>query len=161
MLRIFTVFTNNGTPQTGLSPTIDIRTANGTLVINNATMTEVGGGGYRYDFTSYNGGIDYLFVADGGSTLSDSDRYQYGSNEFASVWDEEKSEHTNSGTFGESVNTIEANTERLRDIEEGNWRIIGTQMIFYDRSNAEIFRFNLFDSSDSPSSDEVFSRVKV
>lgn len=161
MLTIFTVFTNNGTPQTGLSPTIDVRDASGSLIVTSGSMVEVGGGGYKYDFVTYSGGTDYIFIANGGATLPIAERYKSGSNELAGVWEELKTEHTTSGTFGESVNTIEVNTERLRDVEEGNWAIVGTQMIFYDRTGSEILRYNLKDQSGTASNDDVFSRVKV
>ena len=74
-------FTNNGTPETGLTPTIRIRKlSDNSLVVTDASMSEVGDGFYKYDFTSYDHSIDYAIRVDGGSSLSDSDRYKFGSN---------------------------------------------------------------------------------
>ena len=54
--------------------------------------------------------------------------------------------------------------ENTKQMTSGKWRIDSSsnQMIFYGEDNVtEISRFNLFDSSGSPSVSSVFSRVKV
>jgi len=100
-MLIIAFFTDKGVPKTGLTPTIDIWKADGTQVVTAASMTEIGGGFYKYDFTGYNGAEQYCIRADGGATLVGNERYVYGSNEYASVWEEAVSDHQTSGTFGE------------------------------------------------------------
>lgn len=82
-MNILAYFSNNGIPATGLTiPTIKIREVPiGTLLVNNASMTEVGDGFYSYDFTTYDLNKDYAIVCDGTAALSDSDRYTYAGNE--------------------------------------------------------------------------------
>lgn len=69
-------FKSAGVPATGLSPTLDIWNLDtGTLSVNDAAMTEVGGGNYKYNYTSYDTAVNYSFIADGGGGLANSDRY--------------------------------------------------------------------------------------
>lgn len=49
------------TPLTGLSPTINIRETNGSLVVNEQAMVELGGWHYIYTFVWYNAYTDYLY----------------------------------------------------------------------------------------------------
>lgn len=160
-MRILSFFTNNGTPQTGLSPTIDIWEPDGTQVVNAQSMTEIDGGFYYYEFSSYDGSKDYSIRAYGGASLPTSEQYVFGSNEMANVLDEQLSHHTVSNSFGEAIGSILDDTDILRDVHQGDWKIVSNQMIFYDRSGSELMRFNLYDSSGNPSSDEVFEREKV
>jgi len=80
-LYITACFSNNGTPATGLSPTIRIRDlSDNSLVVTDAAMSEVGDGYYKYNFSGYDKDKDYAIRCDGGATLSGYDRYTYGSN---------------------------------------------------------------------------------
>ena len=79
-------FTNNGVPQTGLSPTIDIwqiivSPFSTPQIVFSAPLVEVGGGWYVYLFASYTFDFNYLFTVDGTATLTGSDRYKFGGNE--------------------------------------------------------------------------------
>ena len=83
---ILAFFTQNGSPATGLSATVDVYDMSGTTkIINAAEYTEIGGGGYKLDWssgtTAYSATSDYFIVSDGGATLSGAERYKYGSNE--------------------------------------------------------------------------------
>lgn len=50
----------------------------------------------------------------------------------------------------------------LLDVELGNWKIDGTQMIFYRQDGiTELARFNLLDAVGAPSAESVFERQKV
>lgn len=160
-MTIISFFSNAGVPVTSLSPTIDIWTDDGTQVVSSGVMTEVDGGFYKYDFSTYDGSLNYVFRSDGGVSLADSDRYTFGSNEIASVWDEDVNDHTITNSTGATLANIEFLADRVRNIEEGNWRIIGNQMIFYDLTDTELFRFNFFDEFDNPANTEVFRRIKV
>jgi hypothetical protein len=79
---IVTFFSNNGTPATGLSPTIRIRDlSDDSLAVTDGSMLESGDGSYKYDFTAYDRDEDYSIRCDGGAGLSDSDRYTFAGNE--------------------------------------------------------------------------------
>jgi len=54
-----------------------------------------------------------------------------------------------------------AKIDELLDIEKGDWRIDGNQMIFKTIAGAELMRFNLFNASNIPSSTNVTKRERV
>ena len=56
--------------------------SDGSLVITDETMSEIGDGFYKFNFGGYHRDRDYSIRADGGATLDDVDRYMYASNEF-------------------------------------------------------------------------------
>lgn len=69
-------FTNNGSPATGLSPTVDLYDlSDNSKAVDAQAMSEIGGGLYKYEYTSYNPTKNYAGRADGGATLSNSERY--------------------------------------------------------------------------------------
>ncbi len=81
-LQIAAFFTERGEPKTGLIPTIRIRKIiDGSLLISDESMTELGDGFYKYAFAGYDGNTDYAIRADGGATLNDTDRYKFSTNE--------------------------------------------------------------------------------
>ena len=71
-MYIVHVFRNSGQPASGLSPTVTIYDlSNDQIVVNKVVMTEVGSSGiYKYNFTKYSPLRQYVWLADGGSTLS-------------------------------------------------------------------------------------------
>jgi len=76
-MYVVTTFAEAGTPKTGLSPTLDIYdVSDNSLVVNDGAMTEIGGGGYKYDFTLWDPAKDYYVVIDSVS-LSGSERYAF------------------------------------------------------------------------------------
>lgn len=64
-------------------------------------------------------------------------------------------------TLSSQLDTIHINVDKIKNIEEGNWKIQSNQMIFYDTSGMEMFRYNLFNSAGASSSENVFERRKV
>ncbi|MBN1467737.1 MAG: hypothetical protein JW924_03345 [Fusobacteriaceae bacterium] len=83
-MNIYAFFTDNGEPKTGLTPTIQIRrTDTGAVVINWATMIEVGTGWYKYEFTE-DESLQYLVVCDGGIALTTAERYTFAGTELQS-----------------------------------------------------------------------------
>lgn len=77
---VISYFSNLGVPATGLSPTVTIYdVSNGDVLINAAAMTEVAGGFYKYDFTTFSTSGDYHIVSDGGVGLAPPERYAIGS----------------------------------------------------------------------------------
>lgn len=77
------------------------------------------------------------------------------------VWDEDLTTHTAANSAGEVLSDTRDIALRIQNIEEGNWKIVGTQMIFYNTIGVEMFRFNLLDENGNPSSRNVFERQKV
>ena len=105
-------FTNFGTPETGLSPTVRIRDlSTDALVVTDAAMAEVGDGWYKYDFTLYDEEKDYAIRCDGTDTLSDSDRYAF---------------------VGSAEVNMEDKISTIRQVLTGLWEIVGNQLIMYD-----------------------------
>jgi len=76
-MYIISTFTEAGTPKTGLSPTGDIYdVSDNSLVVNDGAFTEIGGGGYKYDFTLWDSAKDYYVVIDS-VALTGSERYAF------------------------------------------------------------------------------------
>ena len=81
-MYITAFFTEAGSPKTGLSPIVDAyRVSDSVLVINAQSMIEMGNGWYKYDFTGYVEGVEYVVTCDGGSVLNSFERYKPGGNE--------------------------------------------------------------------------------
>jgi len=142
-IEVNSLFTNNGVPQTGLTPTVRIWEVNGavqTLIVGSPSgsgqnvdgaMSEIidsgspaiGDGFYTFLFTDligYDPTKKYLIRTDGGAILPSTERYQTGSidpienNIINGVWDEELSPtHLNPGSAGLIVSQIKADTTNL------------------------------------------------
>ena len=82
MTYILSFFTEDGIPKTGLVPTIRIRNVStGALVITDESMNEIGDGFYKYNFQTYESGVDYAIRSDSGSILTGNDRYVFAGND--------------------------------------------------------------------------------
>jgi DNA repair exonuclease SbcCD ATPase subunit len=80
-IKLLAFFQDNGTPKTGLSPTIEIYDlATNAKVITAGALEEVGGGFYKYLFVNYNENTNYAYIVDGGATLGLHDRYKFNGN---------------------------------------------------------------------------------
>ena len=56
----------------------------------------------------------------------------------------------------------DARAQLLYDMEGGRWKLVNNQMIFYEDDNlTEVARFNLYDASGSPTTDNVYERRRV
>lgn len=89
MVYITAFFQDVGQPMEGLSPAITIRRVDtNEVVVNGVAMTEIGGGHYKYNFTTFNMVVDYCWTIDAGGDLFDCDRYKFGnSNEMPWILD--------------------------------------------------------------------------
>ncbi len=138
-------FTDSGVPKTGLSPLIDIfKVSDNTLLIDDAAMTEIGGGWYKYNFTTYDPDIDIVFICDGTATLGNSDRYVFGGND--------------------DPQQVGTKTIKTHKIQKNRWLRNGTQWIFYDDDGTtELFKFDLKDKNGAAAGEEdvAFERVPV
>ena len=136
-MNIIAFFTDAGDPKEGLSPTIRVLTLDGSIIINDEAMVEIGSGFYYYDFTTYDEDEDYCIRADGTSDLTGADRYVFSSNETAGVG-------------------------KILQIEKGKWAIKGNQMIFYDTDGTTaLYTFNLTTKNGTPTEKDVFTRAEV
>lgn len=135
-MEILAFFTDSGTPSIGLSPVIDVWQTDGTQDVTDQAMTEIAGGFYIYDFTTYDEDVNYVIRADA-VTLTGADRYVYSSNETAGVG-------------------------KILKIEKGSWEITGNQMIFYDADGTTALEtYDLKDKSGTATETNVFKREKV
>lgn len=187
--KIITVhYTSNGTPQPGLTPTVDIYELDplnpliNTHVIVAGAVTEVGLGWYRYDFLTYDPTKNYVFSFDGGAALATCDRYKYGGNESYveetadAVWDEQTTDHLAAGTTGLMLSQIKADTASILISEAAMATLLNTllkyernrtkidvanaQMIIYDDDCiTPLTTFDLRDFSGMPSVQEVCERI--
>jgi hypothetical protein len=150
-MYITAFFTNLGTPQTGLSPTIRIwNVATSALVVTDEAMTEVALGWYKYNFSTYDATKEYIFRCNGGALLLDAERYIAGGTDEPdggkiadAVWDEPMTSHVTLGTAGLSLETI-------RQVETGKWTISGSTMTLYkDNGTTVLLSFTLKDKNGS------------
>lgn len=80
-----------------------------------------------------------------------------------STWTEEqKTAILNSLWTSQDKDELTYNVEFIRKIEEGRWKIVNNQMIFYDSDGVTPLRtFNLFDKEGAPTETEPFERNPV
>ncbi len=136
-MLIIAFFTEIGTPKTGLSPTVDVWTVGGSQVVTAQAMTEVAGGFYQYDFTTYDEDEDYCIRADGTATLSGADRYVFSTNETGGVG-------------------------KILKIQKNKWEITNNQMIFYDDDGTTaLYTFNLLNKAGGKTDRDVYKRDPV
>lgn len=124
-------FTRNGNIATGLSPLVYIWQMVGTTktaIVTGALATETGNGFYAYDFTAYNGSLDYTVMVDAGASMTVYGRYniatitpnaevtisQTNIDQITNgVWDADRMDHNISGSTGEALNQIKADTTSI------------------------------------------------
>jgi hypothetical protein len=177
-------FTEEGIPQTGLSPVIKIRDIiSGNVIINNESMIEVGDGFYNYNFSTYDNDNLYSFLSDGGEVLPLGERYVVATNETGSIkYDTEsiitdvssvKGDTTSSltkldnikvdtGYNREIIDNIKSDTGLILKIEKNKWAISENKMRFFDDDNTTVlYEFNLLDGSGQPTMRSVMQRIPV
>lgn len=77
------------------------------------------------------------------------------------VWDVPTANVVKPNSVGEAILNSAANVLTVLKIEQGNWEIVGTQMIFKDAQDVEIMRFNLFNELGGASATNVYKRERV
>lgn len=162
MVWITAFFTEGFSPKTGLSPIVDVyRISDNFRVVAAQTMTQIGGGYYKYNFADYDDTEEYVVIADGGVGISNMERYKFASTEDAD----------NKATF-QDADYMRAKYHKLLegaramqpvlDIEEGRWFIDENlkQQFFYVGNGPVLAAvFNLLDITGAPSHTDVFERV--
>ena len=175
-MLITTFFTEYGEPKTGLTPTISIWDITGTLIIDNVSMTEIAGGFYKYDFSTYDDTVDYVIRADGGESLNISDRYISSSNEIGLIQTDTNNILTNVGAvktdteniltnveiLDTDLGTANTNIELVLKIEKNKWVIEDNKLKMYDDDDTSIiYEFDLFDDKGRPTMRNVMKRIPV
>lgn len=181
-------FTHLSQPKTGLTPTIDIweldptNPAVNTLVVNDGSVTEIGGGWYRYDFLTYDYDKDYTMTIDGGAAgLTPQERYKIASNDSFQedisheTWNATATDFIGAGTMGLLQNQTAADAASIKiDVtsalslittllkyETNRTRIdkVAKTLTVYDDDGTSILKvFDLKDSNGLASVTEVCER---
>lgn len=133
-VTITSFFSRNGEPLTGLSPTLRIwlvNATNNTLIVGSpdGIMSEIGDGFYKYIFTTiggYNKDLDYIVRVDANDiTLKAHERFQTANlaptnitqstvdDIVDAIWEEQATDHIDTGTTGLLLNQIKADTTQL------------------------------------------------
>lgn len=173
-------FKNNGLPATGLNPIISIWEITETvdsLLVSADAMTEVSNGFYKYVFTGYDPNKNYFFLADGGASLPDAERYQEASNANpqSEIWDAKTINHLETGSTGLALNQVNSDVQTLRidttdaldlieiilkyqanrtKVDKNN----KTLTVYDDDGTTPIRIFDLLDENGISSVDSVFER---
>lgn len=191
MAKIITArFRNDGIPQTGLTPTIDIyevvEAGADVNVVNDAAMTEIGNGWYKFVFTDgagFDPRKDYIYDADGGVSISSPfERFQEGACCAAepevnadATWEADQSLYLDINTMGGRHNATFNNVQQLlldvndvfnlvnlvRKYDTNRTRIdptAKTLTVFEDDGTTPLQVFTLRDSSGTPSVDPACER---
>lgn len=183
MNKIISVFiTYNGTPQINLSPlpTISVYNAIDNSVITiNQDMIEIGGGFYKHTVVGYDPTIDYLYLADGGASFPDSERYYYGTmtgldeadttNLAENVWNLPANGSFPANSFGELIQSLDTATSLSIDLlnillkyQANRTRIDAPSktLTVYDNDGTTPLKvFSLLDENGVLTIDSVFERV--
>ena len=130
-MKILAFFTSSGSPYEGLTPTIRIRDLSDySIVVNNASMSEVGDGHYVYDFASYDKDKEYAIRCDGGNSLNDVDRYVYAGNEnYIDDIDETISENTEITNISTKIDSLSASNQSNFDVVNNNISEVNTNVL--------------------------------
>lgn len=129
----------DGTPATGLTPKVTVRDLeDNSVLVDAASMSEVGGGGYKYWFDTYVDDHIYQVECDGDTTGLMS-KYTMG-------WSDEP--------------------VSLRDMSDallGNWEIQAPNLLILYRPDGvtELARFECFDISGAPSYENIAKATRI
>jgi hypothetical protein len=132
-------FSENNIPKDGLSPLVRVRDlSNGSIVVNDATMSGTGDGFYVYDFFAYNSSKDYSVLCDS-VTLSGVARYTYGTSDDYDLVTQIESTVTDINIRTILIEKIQRNKLVLTDGSSGNW-------VLYDSDGTTpLLTFNVTD----------------
>lgn len=159
-IEIPMLFTRRGAPANDINtvtpgyPKIRIWDSNNNIVLNGSQMTLVSSGRindgiYKFIFTKTDGfdpAIKYITTFDGGKSLPDSERYNYG--QIVPSLDIETANAINlSRKFETNKTEIDVNNAEL--------------IVYDDDQTTILWRYKLLDSRGQPSIDEIATRVPV
>ena len=121
-------FSENNMPKDGLSPIVRVRDfSDGSIVVNNATMSGTGDGFYVYGFSAYNSSKNYSVLCDS-VTLSGTERYTYGTSDDYDLVTQIESTVNDIDVRAILIEKIQRNKLKLSDGSSDNW-------VLYDNDN--------------------------
>ena len=120
-MLVLAFFSEDGAPATGLSPVVRIRdAATGSVAVNNAAMTEVGDGFYKYNFSSFDTSKDYTIICDS-VTLTGYERYTYATSEDRGLVSDIDTTLDAVGVTTTLIKKVQINRLELVDGSTNNW----------------------------------------
>ena len=159
---------SGGVPATGLSPVLTVWSVTGSPNIleiggsPDTIMEEVGNGFYKFNFSAYDPRIDYLFLADGGDTLSTT-RFVDSSSEIPDpednadgIWRAESTD------YGSPISSMAGVLIEILKYDQNRTRIdaiANTLTVFEDDGSTILRVYDLTDRNGVPSIAEIFERV--
>lgn len=158
-MNILTFFTENGFPKSGLSPAIKIvNITDETVSVLWEPMSEISDGWYKYDFVDYDYKLEYIILMDGGPELLGPERYNSAATDNSNddiskiVWNAKKISFQESGSFGESINTIDSDLKRTLGLLHEN--IFIDNPIYDENNNLINARVRIYSVTESVGSDD-------
>jgi hypothetical protein len=142
----------DGVPAIGLTPTLriwEVDDVSETLVVTDASMTEVGDGFYKYVFVGHDVNNKYVTRVDGGVTLNAHSRFYVGELSACTmdeeavdsiangIWDEPLTDHLSADSTGEALNMIKNDTTQLR-VDVATALSIVTELLKYEANRTRI-----------------------
>jgi hypothetical protein len=125
-MLVLAFFSEDGAPSTGLSPVVKIRDAsNGSIVVNNSAMTEIGDGFYKYNFAAFDTSKDYTIICDS-VTLTGHERYTYATSEDRGLVTDIDTNLDAVGVTTTLIKKVQINKLELADGSSGNWILYDT-----------------------------------
>lgn len=139
-------YTDAGAPATGLSPTVNVWDKTlGTQVVTGGAATELGGGGYYYDYTTVTGSElnEFFCQFDAGVVAGVSSRY-------ADAW--------TPAAYDTDVQALLTLAQLLVDLDSGTWELTDpNNLTFYkaDGSGAVVARYLCYDIDGNPTTEGI------
>ena len=153
-MTILSLFTDHGTPKTGLSPVLKIvDVATGNILITSDPMIEVSDGWYKYDFSIYDYTKEYIVVCDGGDVLEDTDRYISSALDNSNldmakvVWNAKVSSFQTTDSFGALIKLTSDNLKRSLGLMHENIYI--DEPIYDENNNLVSARVRIYSDGSS------------
>ena len=159
-----------------LSPIIThmIKISDGSIVQSKPSVSPLSSGFYKFEYDWSNDSQDgYLLKIDTG--LEDGpekiitmriEKSDYLPDVASRIETSTESLETSATSLITSANDLQSRANRLLDIEQGTWKIEGTQLAFYSAGysanvDQEIARYDLTDANGNPTNVNPFRRVLV
>ena len=124
-MNLTAYFTDSSVPATGLSPlpTISVWELDGTVAVNAQSMTEIAGGFYYYNFSTYDYSKDYVMQAYA-SSLGVSEQYVVASNDVDS--------QRNQGVVKQILGMVQSNFRMENQTYDTDGRLLTADVYTYD-----------------------------
>jgi hypothetical protein len=157
-IEVFFVYDGTGAPLTGLTPTFEVYKDDLGANLTQPTITEIGGGAYKFTpVFPANRGIAYIVLTGGNpARIAKFIRPEDYNLDNADV-----------PTSSRAASTLEGKVDELLQIGKGKWEIKtsgpdANRLIIYEADGTTVLRkFDLFDKDGLPTAINPFKRVPV